>query len=171
MPGATTVMPVPTMADTATGTARGLLTLMLMPMPGATTVTPVPTMAATATGTARGPLRIRSLRRAKSSPDPTQTLTSMVPSPTPDTPALTPHTLEPTLMELTPMVLTTTARGPLMPTPGATTAVATDTDTVSVTAVATDTTDKRSAALIALFVVSLMSSKHPHHTKYLSHSC
>merc|ERR1719427_2095440 len=94
----------------------------------------------------------RSLRRAKSSPDPTQTLTSMVPSPTPDTPALTPHTLEPTLTELTPMV-------------------ATDTDTVSVTAVATDTTDKRSAALITLFVVSLMSSKHPHHTKYLSHSC
>merc|ERR1712142_10032 len=143
MPGATTVMPVPTMADTDTGTARGLLTLMLMPMPGATTVMPVPTMAATATGTARGPLMRE--RGPKSSPDPTQTLTPMVPSPT--------------------------ARGPLMPTPGATTAVATDTDTVSVTAVATDTTDKRSAALIPLFVVSLMSSKHPHHTKYLSHSC
>merc|ERR1711902_56880 len=158
-----------TMADTDTGTARGLLTLMLMPMPGATTVMPVPTMADTDTGTARGLLTRE--RRLKSSPDPTQTLTTMVPSPTPDTPALTPHTLEPTLTELTPMVPTTTARGPLMPTPGATTAVATDTDTVSVTAVATDTTDKRSAALIALFVVSLMSSKHPHHTKYLSHSC
>merc|ERR1712038_1194204 len=90
----------------------------------------------------------------RSSLDPTLTLTSMVPTPTldTDTPAPTPHTpMAPTLMELTPMEPTTTARGPLTPTPGA--------------------TDTRSAVLMALSAVILMSSNHPHHTKYLSHSC
>merc|ERR550525_2213779 len=115
-------------------------------------------MADTATGTARGPLMRRSSPRSPL--DPTLTLTSMVPTPTldTDTPAPTPHTpMAPTLMELTPMEPTTTARGPLTPTPGAT-------DTAAVTA-ASDTTDKRSAVLMALSAVILMSSNHPHHTK------
>merc|ERR1711915_768067 len=129
-------------------------------------------MADTATGTARGPL-MSSLRRPRSPPDPTLTLTSMVPTPTPDTdtPAPTPHTpMAPTLMELTPMEPTTTARGPLTPTPGATDTAADTAMAVTVTA-ASDTTDKRSAVLMALSAVILMSSNHPHHTKYLSHSC
>merc|ERR1712038_223288 len=91
----------------------------------------------------------------RSSLDPTLTLTSMVPTPTldTDTPAPTPHTpMAPTLMELTPMEPTTTARGPLTPTPGATDMAA------------SDTTDKRSAVLMALSAVILMSSNHPHHT-------
>merc|ERR1712180_85464 len=144
------VMVSDTAVDT-TDTARG----PLMPMPGVTdTAVPTDTMAVmadTATGTARGPLMSRSSPR--SPPDPTLTLTSMVPTPTPDTdtPAPTPHTpMAPTLMELTPMEPTTTARGPLTPTPGAT-----------VTA-ASDTTDKRSAVLMALSAVILMSSNHPH---------
>merc|ERR1719381_73659 len=177
MPGATTAvdtamadMVLDTAVDT-TGTARGLL----MPMPGVTdTAVPTDTMAVmadTATGTARGPLMSRSSPR--SPPDPTLTLTSMVPTPTPDTdtPAPTPHTpMAPTLMELTPMEPTTTARGPLTPTPGATDTAADTAMAVTVTA-ASDTTDKRSAVLMALSAVILMSSNHPHHTKYLSHSC
>merc|ERR1712038_69702 len=109
----------------------------------------------------------------RSPPDPTLTLTSMVPTPTldTDTPAPTPHTpMAPTLMELTPMEPTTTARGPLTPTPGATDTAADTAMAVTVTA-ASDTTDKRSAVLMALSAVILMSSNHPHHTKYLSHSC
>merc|ERR1719192_2053893 len=124
-------------------------------------------MADTATGTARGPL-MRAMRSPRSPPDPTLTLTSMVPTPTPDTdtPAPTPHTpMAPTLMELTP-----TARGPLTPTPGATDTAA-DTDMAVTVTAASDTTDKRSAVLMALSAVILMSSNHPHHTKYLSHSC
>merc|ERR1719381_181559 len=166
MPGATTAvdtamadMVLDTAVDT-TGTARGLLMLM----PGVTdTAVPTDTMAVmadTATGTARGPLMSRSSPR--SPPDPTLTLTSMVP---------TPHTpMAPTLMELTPMEPTTTARGPLTPTPGATDTAADTAMAVTVTA-ASDTTDKRSAVLMALSAVILMSSNHPHHTKYLSHSC
>merc|ERR1712223_1755268 len=138
-----------------------------MPMPGVTdTAVPTDTMADTATGTARGPLMSRSSPR--SPPDPTLTLTSMRPTPTPDTDRLapTPHTpMAPTLMELTPM-----ARGPLTPTPGATDTAADTAMAVTVTA-ASDTTDKRSAVLMALSAVILMSSNHPHHTKYLSHSC
>merc|ERR1719210_198538 len=109
-------------------------------------------MADTATGTARGPLMSRSSPR--SPPDPTLTLTPMAP----------------TLMELTPMEPTTTARGPLTPTPGATDTAA-DTDMAVTVTAASDTTDKRSAVLMALSAVILMSSNHPHHTKYLSHSC
>merc|ERR1711951_181178 len=104
-----------------------------------------------ATGTARGPLM--RMRRPRSPPDPTLTLTSMVPTvptPTPDTdtPAPTPHTpMAPTLMELTP-----TARGPLTPTPGATDTAVDTAMAVTVTA-ASDTTDKRSAVLMALSAV------------------
>merc|ERR1719381_426466 len=177
MPGATTAADTAmavTVLDTAvdtSDTARG----PLMPMPGVTdTAVPTDTMAVmadTATGTARGPLMSR--RRPRSPPDPTLTLTSMVPTPTPDTdtPAPTPHTpMAPTLMELTPMEPTTTARGPLTLTPGATDTAADTAMAVTVTA-ASDTTDKRSAVLMALSAVILMSSNHPHHTKYLSHSC
>merc|ERR1712110_579333 len=59
------------------------------------------------------------------------------------------------LMELThtPTVPTTTARGLLMPMPGAPGTV--DTDTVTVTATAADTTDKPSAVLIALIFKTL----------------
>merc|ERR1711962_1994316 len=100
-------------------------------------------MADTATGTARGPL-MSAMMRPRSPPDPTLKLTSMEP--------------------------TTTARGPLTPTPGATDTAADTAMAVTVTA-ASDTTDKRSAVLMALSAVILMSSNHPHHTKYLSHSC
>merc|ERR1712002_32497 len=91
-----------------------------------------------------------------------------------------------------------TARGPLMPKPGATTAVDTDTDTGTaptdmakgllmlmpgamattadmdtdtVTAMVAATTVKPSAVLIALLSVLKMSSHHPHLRKYPSHSC
>merc|ERR1712110_815249 len=117
---------------------------------------------------ARGLLMRRTMQRAA----PTPMLTSMAPTPMPDTAIAT--LMLPTLMALmelthTPTVPTTTARGLLMPMPGAPGTV--DTDTVTVTATAADTTDKPSAVLIALFSVLKMSSHHPHHTKYPSHSC
>merc|ERR1712113_774091 len=99
-----------------------------MPMPTTDmVVTAVPTATATVmvdTGTARGPL-MRVQMSPRFPPAPALMLmlmpTSMVPTPTPmalmvPTPML--MALTPTLMELTPlpMVPTTTARGPLMPT-------------------------------------------------------
>merc|ERR1719461_2145525 len=136
------------MVDTGTGTARG----PLMPTPTTVmpvTVTAVPTDMATVI-TARGPLMPPRRRRPRLPLGPAlmPMPTSMVPTPTPM--ALMVPT--PTLMELTPlpMVPTTTARGPLMPT------LTTDmVDTAVPTMVATDTaasatTDKR-----------VLSTRHP----------
>merc|ERR1711974_108327 len=98
--------------------------------------------ATAATDTARGPLMSSPLmRRLRLPVAPTQTLTStvpMVPTPTPDTASTLMALTLPTLMALTHMVPTTTARGLLMPKPGATDMAAlTDTDTVTAMA-ATD---------------------------------
>merc|ERR1711970_307729 len=162
-----------------------------------------------ATDTARGPLMSSLLMRRLRSPAAlTPTLTStvpMVPTPTPDTAStltaltLPTHMAALTAMDtVTAMAATDMARGPLMPTPGDTTAVDTDTDTGTVatdmargllilmpgamattadmdtdtaTAMVAATTVKPSAVLIALLSVLKMSSHHPHLTKYPSHSC
>merc|ERR1712038_780584 len=130
MPGDTTDVDTDTDMDSVTATAatdmeRGPLmpTLGAMVTAALTDTDTVTAMAAT--DTARGPLMSSLLMRRLRSPAAlTPTLTStvpMVPTPTPDTAStLTALTL-PTLMALThTLVSTTTARGLLMPTPGAT---------------------------------------------------
>merc|ERR1712066_899516 len=107
-------------------TARGLL----MPRPGMDTDTDIPMLATdtVADTMARGPLRLpKSLLKLLRAL--TSTLTSTVPTLMQDMATAT--FMLPTLMLLTqrthmPMVVTTMARGLLMPTPGATTDADTD---------------------------------------------
>merc|ERR1712066_253474 len=152
------------MQDTAT-TQLTLPTLMVL--------TELTHLLMVPTTTARGPLRppksLLKLLRAL-----TPTLTSTVPTLMQDMATAT--FMLPTLMLLTQrthmlMVVTTMARGLLMPTPGATTDADTDTDIAVTAMVASDTTVNPPSVLLALLSVLKMSSNHPQHIKYYSHSC
>merc|ERR1712066_410325 len=148
-------------------TARGLL----MPRPGMDTDTDIPMLATdtVADTMARGPLRLpKSLLKLLRALTPT--LTSTVPTLMQDMATAT--FMLPTLMLLTQrthmlMVVTTMARGLLMPTPGATT----DADIAVTAMAASDTTVNPPSVLLALLSVLKMSSNHPQHIKYYSHSC